>query len=197
MPCIPALRVVAGKSVATYIAPLLYGFTKDTDCVEIKSVGCRFAGNVGIAVCKLYTFIFTLTLPFMLFFGTSSLAAAVRRHTGLLLSILHSWQQQALLFSACSPFCTLASIPTGTGTTQIAKTASNHLQPQVLTIPDKRHQKHSQVIFIPPSCIAVSHRLCTLDYTCYSHRQAIAMVISSLVNLQHLVASPAQLSVGL
>jgi len=171
--------------------------SKDTICVEItvKSVGCFFAETVGIAIFKLHTSICTHTAV-RVSLGTFSLAAAVRRHTGLPPSILHSWQQQALSFSACSPFCTLASIPTGTGTAP-AKTASNHLQPQVLTSLAKRCQKHRQVIFIPPSCIAVSHRVCKLNSTCYSHRQAIAMVISSLVSLQHLVASPAQLSVGL
>ncbi len=172
--------------------------SKDTICVEItvKSVGCFFAENVGIAIFKLHTSICTHTAV-RVSLGTSSLAAAVRRHTGLPPSILHSWQQQALSFSACSPFCTLASIPTGTGTTQIAKTASNHLQPPVLMSPAKRHQKHSQVILTPPPCFAVSHRVCKLNYTCYIRRQAIVMVISSLVSLQRFVASPVQLSVRL
>ena len=57
MPCIPALSVVAGKSVASYIAPLLYGLFQRHSCVEVtvKSVGCCSAENAGIATCKLYT----------------------------------------------------------------------------------------------------------------------------------------------
>ena len=129
--------------------------------ITVKSVGCFFAENVGIAIFKLHTSTCTHTAVHVSL-GTSSLAVAVRRHIGLPPSILHSWQQQALSFSACSPSCTVASIPTGTGTAQIGKTASNRLQPQVLMSPAKRHHKQSQVIFIPPSCIAVSHRVCNL-----------------------------------
>ena len=41
----------------------------NTDCVEVtvKSVGCCFAENVGIAACKLYTF-YAFTLPFISIF---------------------------------------------------------------------------------------------------------------------------------
>ena len=155
--------MAAGKSVALYIAPLMYGlFQRHHLCGSHSQIRCCFfAENVGIAIFKLHTYICTHTAV-RVSLGTSSLAVAVRRHIGLPPSILHSWQQQALSFSACSPSCTLASIPTGTGTAQIGKTASNRLQPQVLMSPAKRHHKQSQVIFIPPSCIAVSHRVCNL-----------------------------------